>query len=97
MKINKQQLSELCKQHNVLRLYLFGSFAKNTETEQSDIDFLVKFNDVELYYYFDNYLSLKENLERIYQRKVDLLEEQTVKNPFLEQSINQSKILIYGQ
>lgn len=95
MKINKQQISKLCKQHNVLHLYLFGSFAKNTETEQSDIDFLVKFNDVELYYYFDNYLSLKENLEKIYQRKVDLVEEQTVKNPFLVQSINQSKLLIY--
>ena len=97
MKINKQQISDLCIQHKVLRLYLFGSFAKNKATKNSDIDFLVTFNDVDLYYYFDNYLSLKEELEKLYNRKVDLVEEQTVKNPFLVENINQSKILIYGQ
>ena len=97
MKINKQQISDLCIQHKVLRLYLFGSFAKNKATKNSDIDFLVTFNDVDLYEYFDNYLRLKEELEKLYNRKVDLVEEQTVKNPFLVENINQSKILIYGQ
>jgi hypothetical protein len=90
-------ISEICRQHNVTSLYLFGSFAKNTASGQSDIDLLVSFGNVDLYYYFDNYLDFKEKLENLYRRKVDLLEEQTVKNPFLQQSINQSKLLIWKQ
>ncbi len=95
--IDKKRISKLCKQHHVIRLYLFGSFAKNTATAQSDIDFLVTFGNVDLYNYFDNYLNFKEKLESIYNRKVDLVEEQTIKNPFLLQSINQSKQLIWTQ
>jgi hypothetical protein len=94
---DKNKINELCKQHFVIRLYLFGSFAKNTATEKSDIDFLVTFGNVDLYNYFDNYLDFKEKLENIYHRKIDLVEEQTVKNPFLLQSINQSKKLIWTQ
>jgi hypothetical protein len=46
--------------------------------------------------YFQNYMELKENLESLFGRKVDLLEEQTLKNPILIKSINKSKELIYG-
>lgn len=46
--------------------------------------------------YFENYMNLKENLKKLFGRKVDLLEEQTLKNPILIKSINKSKELIYG-
>ena len=46
--------------------------------------------------YFDNYIHFKENLESLFGREVDLLEEQTLKNPILIKSINKSKKLIYG-
>lgn len=95
--MNNKVLEELCIQHNVIRLYLFGSYSQNNATEESDIDFLVKFGDVDLYDYFDNYLDLKEKLEKLYNKKVDLVEEQTIKNPFLASSINSTKQLIYGQ
>ena len=93
--IDKEKISELCQKHKVTKLYLFGSFAMNTATEESDIDFLVTFGNVDLYNYFDNYLDFKEKLEQIYERKVDLVEEQTIKNPFLMHSINQNKQLIW--
>jgi predicted nucleotidyltransferase len=41
-------------------------------------------------------MSLKEKLEQLFGRKVDLVEEQTLKNPILIQSINSNKSLIYG-
>lgn len=94
---DKEKLRELCRKHSVTRLYLFGSFAQNKATEDSDIDFLVQFGNVDLYNYFDNYLNLKEQLEKLFKRKVDLVEEQTIKNPFLAQSINNTKQLIYGK
>ena len=47
--IDKEKISELCRQQYVNQLYLFGSFAQNKATEKSDIDFLVRFGDVDLY------------------------------------------------
>jgi predicted nucleotidyltransferase len=77
-------------------MYLFGSALNSSFTAQSDIDFLVRFKQMDLSKYFQNYMELKKNLESLFGRKVDLLEEQTLKNPILIKSINESKELIYG-
>jgi len=82
--------------YNVEKMYLFGSAVNSNFNDKSDIDLLVKFKPIELAEYFDNYLNFKENLETLFGREVDLLEEQTLKNPILIQSINKSKELIYG-
>ena len=81
--------------YKVTYIALFGSYVRNEQRQDSDIDFLVTFGNVDLYNYFDNYLDFKEKLEQIYERKVDLVEEQTIKNPFLMHSINQNKQLIW--
>jgi predicted nucleotidyltransferase len=77
-------------------MYLFGSVLNSNFTKDSDIDLLVKFKSIELSKYFDNYMDFKENLEKLFGREVDLVEEQTLKNPILIKSINKSKELIYG-
>ncbi|MDR0612243.1 MAG: nucleotidyltransferase domain-containing protein [Dysgonamonadaceae bacterium] len=89
-------VSELCKQHHVKNMYLFGSVPTNKSTPESDVDLLVNFGDVNLFYYFDNYMELKEGLEKLFNRPVDLVEEKTVKNPVLRRSIERDKKLIYG-
>lgn len=93
---NKEKVIELCKKHKVVSLYLFGSATKNNFNKDSDIDFLVKFNTVDLSEYFINYLSLKNSLKILLNRNIDLIEEQALKNPILINSINKSKELIYG-
>ncbi len=89
-------LKLLCTTYHVDKMYLFGSALDANFNSNSDIDFLVKFQSMELFKYFDNYLALKERLEKLFERKVDLVEEQTLKNPVLIKSINKSKKLIYG-
>ncbi len=92
-----EAIGQLCTKHHVDKLYLFGSAAKGEPIPLlSDIDFLVKFKEFSLKYYFENFLTLKESLENILKRKVDLIEQQTLKNPVLIRSIEKSKILIYG-
>lgn len=93
---NTESLKLLCSTYHVDKMYLFGSALHSNFNDQSDIDFLVKFKTIELKYYFDNYSKLKESLKKLFGREVDLLEEQTLKNPILIQSINKSKELIYG-
>lgn len=93
---NKSTINQLCTQHNVKTMYAFGSVLTNQFNANSDVDLLVKFNDFDVTKYFINYTNLKESLENILHKKVDLIEEQTLKNPILIRSINNNKKLIYG-
>lgn len=93
---NMESLKRLCNIYNVDKMYLFGSALNSNFNDKSDIDFLVKFKQMELSKYFENYLDFKENLESLFNREIDLLEEQTLRNPILIKSINRTKELIYG-
>ena len=93
---NIDDIQRLCILYNVDKMYLFGSVLNSSFNEKSDIDLLVKFKSMELANYLDNYIGFKENLEALFGREVDLVEEQTLRNPVLIKSINKSKSLIYG-
>lgn len=93
---NIEDLKRLCTMYNVEKMYLFGSVLNSNFNKESDIDLLVTFKSIELSKYFDNYMDFKENLEKLFGREVDLVEEQTLRNPVLINSINKSKVLIYG-
>jgi predicted nucleotidyltransferase len=77
-------------------LYIFGSVLNSQFSNESDIDFLVTFANVELTEYADNYFDFKFSLEDLFQRQIDLLEEKAIKNPFFKKSVENSKKLIYG-
>jgi predicted nucleotidyltransferase len=94
---NSEALIELCKIYKVRELFAFGSVLTNRFKENSDIDFMVDFQGVELYDYADNYFDFKNSLESIFNREIDLLEDKAIKNPYLRKSIDSSKQLIYGQ
>jgi len=93
---NKEIIRNLCETHNVDKLYLFGSATTTNFNEESDIDFLVKFKSFNLKLYFLNYIDFKFKLKNLLHREIDLVEEQTLKNPYLISSIEESKELIYG-
>lgn len=100
MDLLKQYINDiikLCKKHKVIELYVFGSILTDKFNKQSDVDLLIEFGDVDIYNYFDNYIELKESLENILKRPVDLLENKTVKNPILRKVIDRNKKLIYGR
>jgi len=94
---NLKSISELCQYHEVDRLFVFGSVLSDNFRAESDIDFLVKLGDIDSYLYFENYMEFKEGLENLLQRSVDLVEEQTLKNPVLKKSIDKTEKLIYGR
>ena len=76
-------------------MYLFGSILTDKFNDTSDIDMLIQFSQVELLEYFDNYMDLKENLEKIFNRRVDLLENQAIRNPIFRQVLDREKRLFY--
>jgi uncharacterized protein len=94
---NISKIKDLCAKHSVSKLFVFGSVLTNKFSKNSDIDFVVDFNEINLYDYADNYFDLKSSLEKLLERPVDLLEDKAIKNPFLRKSIDSSKQIIYGR
>lgn len=90
------ELRALCDLHNVEALYVFGSASTGTMNKSSDIDLLVKFKEFDIAKYFLNYMEFKSRLKSLFKRDIDLVEEQSLKNPILINSINRTKELIYG-
>ncbi|MBW8334893.1 MAG: nucleotidyltransferase domain-containing protein [Prolixibacteraceae bacterium] len=90
------KISDLCLVHRVGKLFAFGSVLTDRFKNDSDVDLLVEFQGVELYDYADNYFDFKFSLENLFKRNVDLLEDKAITNPYLRQSIDSSKQLIYG-
>jgi len=94
---NIKKINELCEKHNVSELYVFGSIVTPNFNKESDVDFLVDFDQIDVFNYADNYFDLKFALEYILKKKIDLLEKKALKNPYLKKSIDSSKKLIYGR
>ena len=93
---NIQRIITLCKKHKVSKLFAFGSVLTDRFNDNSDVDLLVNFEDVDLYDYADNYFDLKDALSDVFGREVDLLEDNAVRNPILRKNIDNTKFLIYG-
>jgi len=90
------QIRKLCEQHKVGRLYAFGSAIGGQFTDESDVDMIVEIEEDDPISYSEQYFDLKFKLEDLFNRKVDLLEEKAIKNPFFRQNIDAYKQLIYG-
>lgn len=92
---NSNQIFELCKQYKVRELYAFGSVLTDDFNSSSDIDLLIQFANVDLLDYFDNYMDLKEALEELFGRPVDLVENQAIRNPVFRRILDRDKKLLY--
>lgn len=90
------EIRQLCLQYKVKRLYAFGSILTNKFNKDSDIDFIVDFEQLDLNQYADNYYDLKFSLQDIFHRPVDLLEEKAIKNPYFKQAAENQRKLVYG-
>ena len=88
---------QLCETHKVKSLYAFGSVLTDAFNKESDIDLIVEFSNIAVEDYADNYFDFKFSLQDILKRKVDLLEEKAIKNPYFRQAVNQQRQLVYGQ
>ncbi len=93
---NKQKLNQICIDHNVRQLYLFGSILTDKFKDDSDIDMLIQFSAMDLNNYFDNYMDFKEKMELLFNRPIDLVENQAIKNPIFRKVVDREKQLIYG-
>lgn len=92
----RNAIAELCRRHGVHRLEAFGSILRSDfDAQRSDVDVLVEFQP-EVADSFANFLDLKEALEALFERPVDLVEGRAIRNRRLRYHIDQSKTPIYA-
>lgn len=88
-----QQIAEYFKTQPVLKAWLFGSYSRGEEREDSDVDVLVKF-DRSMPIGLFAYVRIHRELEEKLGRKVDLVEEGTLR-PAAQQTANRDLKVIY--
>ena len=94
---NRDKIIELCRQHHVRRLSVFGSAARDDfDPERSDVDLLVDFEPLDEMAYAPNYFGLLRSFDSLFGRKVDLLTETSIKNPYLRRAIEGDKVALYA-
>ena len=94
--LQTSQLAEVCRRYAVRELYVFGSVVTGRMHDQSDLDFIVRFESSVPTGAFDRFMGLKEALELLYGRRVDLLTLKPFRNPVFQAEVDQSKTLLYA-
>lgn len=93
----RAELDTLCRRFHVKRMELFGSAARGGfDPTRSDLDFLVDFEALPPAQYADAYFSLKDALEALFGRPVDLVTAPSVVNPYFRKSIEATQQPLYA-
>ena len=91
------EVAELCRRLRVRRLDAFGSAVKGGfDPKSSDLNFLVELEPLPPPEYAEAYFSLKEGLEAIFGRPVDLISSSSVVNPYFRDSVEASREPVYA-
>lgn len=91
------EIRHLCERHHVRRLWLFGSATDGGfDPRRSDFDFLVQYAPGHEDTAWDDYWGLREGLESLLGRRVDLVDRDAMRNPYVIRSVEASREIIYA-
>ena len=94
----KNKLDKIFKNHSLTKVYLFGSSLTENYNENSDLDFLLNFEENLDYKKRGELIwSLHDKLKDLFNREIDLVNEKYLKNPYLIDEIKNTRKIIYGQ
>jgi len=96
IKRNSKEFEILCRNHKVKKLFAFGSgVTSQFDSVNSDFDFLVELDITDPIEKGETLLSLWDKFELFFNRKVDLLTNTSLRNPYLKREIESTRKLIY--
>ena len=92
----KRQIRNLCQRHHVKRLDVFGSAVNGDfRPDESDIDFLVEFDDSPEGQRFETRFQLTEELKALFGRSIDLVDDSAIQNPYFRDEVDQTRETVY--
>ena len=93
----RADLDALCQKYGVRSLEIFGSAADGAfDPMSSDLDFLVTFLPLGPGQLFANYFDLWHDLRGLFNMKIDLLTADSIRNPYLAESVNRQRKVLYA-
>lgn len=93
----ENEIRNLCRLHHVKRLDVFGSAVNGDfHTDESDIDFLVEFEESAEGQDFGTRFQLSKELEALFGRSIDLVDDAAIENPYFRQEVDQTRQPIYA-
>lgn len=95
VQLDKDALAAFCRKWRIQELSIFGSALRDDFGPESDLDFLVSFEQ-ETCLDIDALLDMKEELESRFGRPVDLVEKETLRNPWRKYEILKTREIIYA-
>jgi predicted nucleotidyltransferase len=93
--IPAKEIEAFCRRWDVIELALFGSVVRDDFRPDSDVDVMVKFAPGVGKDLFD-FVDMRDELEAIFGRKVDLIKHGTVENPYRRESIMRDLTVVYA-
>ena len=91
------EIAEICRRFHVSRLDVFGSAARETDfSDRSDIDLLVEYEAGHHPPSLTDYLDLRDSLQDLFGRNVDLVMAGAVDNPYVRAGIDRSREKLNG-
>lgn len=91
----KSDLVKICNSLGVKKLDLFGSATGKRFKADSDIDLAVEFERYENGNLFNRYFELKERLQHLFKREIDIVVEKAINNPYFKESLERTRMPIY--
>lgn len=94
---NLEQIRQLCEKHCLKELYIFGSAARDDfDSKQSDLDFLIDFGTMQPADRASAYFAILEGLEKLFDRRIDLVVYQAIENPYFLKEVDSGKVQLYA-
>jgi hypothetical protein len=90
----RADIARICVRLGVRRLELFGSGTRSSSPR--DLDFLADLGDRPPAQYAEAYFALREELERLFAKPVDIVTPPGLANPYFRQRVEQEKTLLYA-
>jgi predicted nucleotidyltransferase len=94
---HRAALADLCHRHHVQSLSVFGSASRDDfDPDRSDVDLLVEFEPLPEGEYADTYFGLREALEDLLGRDIDLVTVSAIRNPYVKADVERTRTLVYA-
>ena len=98
IEINLTKIIEICRQVHVRRLWVFGSILTPMFNDDSDVDLCVDFDwdNIPLLESANNFFGFQDAMAGLLNRKIDIVDDSSIKNPYFRAEVNEKRKMIYG-
>lgn len=92
--IPSDRVAEFCRRWGVAEFAVFGSVLRADFDDKSDVDVLLTF-EKGTFHGIDEYLGMRDELEAMLGRRVDIVNRESLRNPYLRQKVLETRRVVH--